>query len=241
MRVIRSLGTEIKRAIFTPQFPMVILAMIGCSYFHTHTGFTMFTASDYYIFMIESYGQMTFTICCIILTALSVCDDLENKYLRYQIIREGRNVYVLSKMIVGFCVNYLAIVLSSVIYIGFVMLRYPWSEDPVQNAVIPMLGESAWILRILVSSVLLNLSVSIYCEIAMLLAAFVTNRMFCMVVPACIKLILTGISFVPTYYFDPSLYSMNGLADVLPVDIIIFLLFSCIIFGGLVFRLGRRC
>ena len=48
MRVIRSLGTEIKRAIFTPQFPMVILAMIGCSYFHTHTGFPMFTASDYY-------------------------------------------------------------------------------------------------------------------------------------------------------------------------------------------------
>ena len=53
------------------QFPIVILAMIGCSYFHTHTGFPMFTASDYYLFMIESYGQMTFTICCIVLTALS--------------------------------------------------------------------------------------------------------------------------------------------------------------------------
>lgn len=61
------------------------------------------------------------------------CQDLENKYIRYQMIRGDLKRYVLSKIIVIYISSVVVMILGTILFLMICRTRAPWIDDQVDD------------------------------------------------------------------------------------------------------------
>lgn len=113
-----AIKTDFSRALKSWKFPVAV----GLMFLVWELNSKRFIGSQDVLFLfVHVWGRSITPLLAMVVTSVayvsSYCEDVENHFLRYSIQRIGIRRYVMSKIIVVFCVSFLVVVLGSTIFV----------------------------------------------------------------------------------------------------------------------------
>jgi len=151
------------------------------------------------IFQLEFAAQMTpaiFTyIFCALAFSQTIAEDLENRYVRYYLIRESRTRYVASKTWIIFAGAMLCMMAGTVVFVLVCRVRMPWIEqisieEGFEGAYVSLLRNGHCFLYCVLYSFHLGLLAGILSVISAFMSLFVRNKVMTLALPALLYCIL---------------------------------------------------
>lgn len=119
--------TDIKRAFNRYEFFAAVAGVCMSLIFSLeHRGvrngdtlFTLAMASDL-------TGALIAFVFCAVPFAAVFCEDLENRYVYYQLSRVNKKIYVFSKLMVIYLSSVLTMILGTALFVGWCRIQVPW-------------------------------------------------------------------------------------------------------------------
>lgn len=149
-----------------------------------------------YIFATNMSGVMIAYAFCAFAYAAVFCEDLENKYARYSIIRGNAWRYVVSKSVVIYGASVITMVLGTCLFVACIRLRLPWTSEYADMGILQtgmywtlLAGEHYWIYVILYA-LQLGMLAGVLSLAAAFLSMFVSNRMMILITPILLYQVL---------------------------------------------------
>ncbi len=129
MIFLRCIKIDLARCIFSRKFIIALLCMAAVNYISIHNllGEAINTGmvGVLYLDAIRKSGEFSslYLLCTAIFCVTLFCEDWENKYLRYNILRTGKSAYAVAKVFSTVVSIFLFILISEVLYY-FIMLIF---------------------------------------------------------------------------------------------------------------------
>lgn len=150
-----------------------------------------------YIMSTEMSGVMIAYVFCAFPVATFFCDDLENGYIRYQVIRGNLKNYMLSKVATMYITSIIIMVLGTILFLGIYKTQAPWVDWELGDLDVELTGAYAGLLRgghyflyCILYALQLGLLAGVLSVFAALLSLFITNRVTVLVLPVLVYQIL---------------------------------------------------
>ena len=172
-------------------------------------------------------GSMLLYVFCMLPFAMVFCEDMEHRYVRYQIIRGNLIEYVVSKVTVIYISSVLVYVFSSMLFVASCRIQLPWVV-PGHSYLSFRFGElienGYYWLYYLVTALQRGFLAGALSVMTAFLSLFSINKLMAMALPVCLLQVineLAGIKQVTLFWFI-------GLSRITPHDWIDFLYAFCI-------------
>lgn len=160
-------------------------------------GFTNNSVVSTYLMSTEMSGVMIAYVFCAFPFATAFCDDLENGYARYQVIRGNFIRYVLSKVSVIYVTSIITMILGTIIFLAVYKTQGPWIDWQSGSIGVTMAGTYSglitgghYLLYCIMCAFQLGLLAGILSAFAAFLSLYVTNRVTVLVLPVLVYQIL---------------------------------------------------
>lgn len=169
-------------------------------------GFTNNSVLSTYFFATELSGVMLAYIFCAFPYATVLCEDLENQYIRYQIIRGSLRKYVLSKVMVIYITSVITMVMGTILFLLLCRIQGPWADWQVNDYGVQLEGCYSGLIKsghymgyCILYSFQLGLLAAMLSVLAAFLSLFISNKVTVLIIPILIYQILLGVSG-PKYF-----------------------------------------
>lgn len=151
---------------------------------------------DTYIVSTNMSGVMIAYSFCAFSYAAVFCEDLENKYARYSIIRGNTRRYVVSKSAVIYGASIITMVLGTLLFVACIRLQLPWISENADMGVLQagmysifLEREHYWI-YVFLYALQLGMLAGVLSLAAAFLSMFVSNKMMILITPILIYQVL---------------------------------------------------
>ena len=151
---------------------------------------------DTYILSTNMSGVMIAYSFCAFSYAAVFCEDLENKYARYSIIRGNTWRYAVSKSAVIYGASVITMFLGTLLFVACIRLRLPWISENADMGVLQagmysifLAGEHYWI-YVFLYALQLGMLAGVLSLAAAFLSMFVSNKMMILITPILIYQVL---------------------------------------------------
>lgn len=169
-----------------------------------------------YDFATNMNGVMIAFVFCAVAFATVYSDDLEQKYIRYSVIRGSLKGYVESKAVTIYFSPVLLMIAGSFLFLLLCRTQFPWIEPP-QSSYTQLAGCYAWLFEhehywvyCLLSSLHIGLIAGALSNFAAMCSVFITNRALVLAIPAILFLIGGKVGVGPKgFYTIYSLFAYN--------------------------------
>lgn len=161
-----------------------------------------------YMLSLALSGRIIAYAFCALPYATVFCEDLENKYVRYQIIRGNLKKYVLSKVMVIYISSVITMVLGTLLFLFICRIQVSWADLQMDSLNVELAGNYAFLisgkhyfLYCLLFSLHLGLLAGIFSVFAAYFSLYISNKVTVLILPVVVYQILLE-------------YSRNGIISV---------------------------
>lgn len=221
-------------------------------------GVFMTDVQNYFMIAAPSGGIILVFMMCAMGHGLSFCEDMENRYFFYQIIRGSLKRYIMQKSAVVYLSSVFVYVAGLLCFIFIMRINYPWYlpeggayRDIVQGSIFGYC--LAWghpILYFLLVGIRCGMLSGILTMLAVYLSTYINSRVFIIAVPALVyQLIRQFFSIVvPEHKCIDLLHVYGFYSRVFESDLLsmlwtagVSLLFYILLVNGVYLRIKKKC
>lgn len=164
-------------------------------------GFVNNSVLTTYFISTELSGIMLAYIFCAFPYATAFCEDLENQYLRYQLIRGNLKRYILSKVAVIFVSSVVTMVAGTVLFLLLCRTQGAWADWQINDYAIQLAGcygrlvkGGHYMLYCILYSAQLGMLAGIFSVLAAFFSLFIPNKVTVLIIPIMVYQILLGVT-----------------------------------------------
>lgn len=150
-----------------------------------------------YTMSTEMSGMMLVYVFCAFAYAISLGEDIENKYVRYQIIRGSKIKYIVSKVFVIYFSSILVMLIGTWFFLLLNRLRAPWVDLDIDDLSTEKAGQYSFLLQdgyymwyCLLYALQLGLLAGVFSVLAALVSLYISNIVTTLAVPVLVYQVL---------------------------------------------------
>lgn len=182
---------DIKRLIKRPNVYVAIVGVTISLFFSLEgKGIVNDNILSTYITSTELSGIMVAYIFCAFSYALSLCESLEQKYMRYEVVRGNLKKYLISKVSVTYVSSVLTMVMGTVVFLLMLRMRIPWVDFKSDSQEIIIAGQFAvlfqeghYFIYCIIYAMHLGMLAGTLSVFALLVSMYITNKVTILAVP----------------------------------------------------------
>jgi len=190
--------TDLKRLVKGYELYVSIIGVAASLIFSLENeGFTNNCVVSTYLMATEMSGVMIAYVFCAFPFATVFCDDLENGYARYQVIRGNFTKYVLSKVSIIYVTSIITMILGTILFLAVYKTQGPWIDWESGSIQVTMAGAYSglitgghFFLYCVLYALQLGLLAGILSAFAAFLSLYITNKVTVLVLPVLVYQIL---------------------------------------------------
>ncbi len=190
-----------------------IAASIGivCSMFFSLEGGQLIDgcALDAYVNAMTMNGEILIFVCCAFAFAGTIGEDLERKYIRYQVIRGNLKSYLFARSSMIFMSSVMVMMAGAFIFIILLRIKFPWeSAEAGMRSILKegnyeeLLDGKHYLSYCMLYALHNGLIAGILSNFAALCSTFIVNKVLVLVSPMLLWMVS---------YAVPSFYGLNSL------------------------------
>ncbi len=230
MSKVHYLKSDIRRLIKSYPIYLAILGVAAAIWFSLENfafeeGLVNGNVLDTYSLAVDMSGIMIAYAFCAFSYATVFCEDLENKYARYGIIRGNTWRYVAAKSIAVYGSSVVTMVVGSLLFVVLVRFKLPWTSDYADHGLYLggmysslIAGGHYWI-YVFLCALQMGMLAGVLSLAASFLSMFISNKMLILITPILLQQIL--LEFRGNSWFSVMLISPK--INQFPTDIQYFL------------------
>lgn len=143
---------------------------------------------------------LTYIFCAFPFAAV-FCEDLENQYIRYAVIRKGERSYVISKVVLIYLSSVMVMALGTFLFLLLCRTQVPWADLTVDGYEIQITGrlgflaeEGHYVLYCLAQAVHFGMLAGMLSVVSAFVSLYVTNKMMVWLFPMLLQHVLSVLS-----------------------------------------------
>ena len=144
---IHYLRMDVKRLLYGYRIYVAVLGVTAALFFALESDGVNQGVVNTYIFATEMSGMMLVYVFCAFPYATAFSEDMENKYIRYQLIRGNLRKYVSSKISIIYISSVFVMLVGSLLFLLAVRVQVPWKDPREEIFAICMGGSYSALLR----------------------------------------------------------------------------------------------
>ena len=190
-----------------------------------------------YRFSTDMSGFILCFVFCGFVYASSYADDLQNKYIRYCVIRGNLKNYVFSKTIMIYITSFIVMVAGTFIFSVICSTKVPWINEFTDIEYFTTVNygnyvvEGKYSMYILLSSMHMGMVAGMLSNLAAVISIFIKNKVLAYSMPAILYVLL--IQYITEYFNSEfALYTNNSSVNFLIVLILSLLITAIAAFIG---------
>lgn len=194
---LRYIKMDLYRSIFSLQFWVAILGVFLTMWFGVAKKDSDISVFDTYMMITYGMPFMLTIVFCAFSYAGSICEDYENKYINFEVIRGHLGAYVLSKVVVIFLSAIIVITIGTIINVLARRCILPWIvndsafyEGALKGGGLKcILKKGHYLLYFTLASMQLGIMIGVFSVFSSYISLYISNKLLILSVP------------IMTYYF----------------------------------------
>lgn len=154
-----------------------------------------------YIISISMSGYMIAFVFCAFSYATVFCEDLENKYIRYQIIRGELKKYVISKVFVIYVASVFTMIMGTILFVLLCHVQIPWVSLRIDELDIAKTGcyavfleDKKYLFYCVICATHLGMLAGSLSVFAAFISLYISNKMTVLILPVVVNQILMEVA-----------------------------------------------
>lgn len=249
----RYFKTDLYRSIYSPKFIVAVIGIVIALF----AGFIDLngTSNVFYVYtsiLFGMYFMLTFVFCTFCYGDC-FCDDFENNYYRYALIRGDVKKYVLSKVLCIIITSILIMVIGITLFVLILRCFLPWiiENDTLYTSAIAygkfkfLLSQKQFLLYYISSAFQIGMYASILSLIAVLYSMYISNKLLIIIIPAMAHYAISELLSKSLPFFNSDLfiayhYVLKNTTINFIAILSITVLCSLLLYFAILFKMKRR-